>query len=121
MRMKKNKIQYLTAIGTTVSRLKRSAARFLAITVGMVCTTWVEAQTGIAGGLSAATSQVKSAYTYVGPLILAIGGVVGLSGGIRVYIKWNNGERDINKELVGWAGSCVFLLLVGTILTAFFG
>ena len=37
------------------------------------------------------------------------------------YIKWNNGERDINKEIVGWAGSCVFLVLVGTILTAFFG
>ena len=81
----------------------------------------VQAQTGIAGGLQSATTQVKSAYTYVGPLILAIGGVVGLAGGIRVYIKWNNGERDINKEIMGWAGSCIFLVLVGTILTAFFG
>lgn len=79
------------------------------------------AQTGIAGGIGAATTQVKSAYTYVGPLILAIGGVVGLAGGIRVYIKWNNGDQDVQKEIIGWAGSCVFLVLVGTILTAFFG
>src|ERR1700712_3968912 len=95
--------------------------RFLAVTTGVLLSVWLQAQTGIAGGLQSATTQVKSAYTYVGPLILAIGGVVGLAGGIRVYIKWNNGERDINKEIVGWAGSCVFLLLVGTILTAFFG
>lgn len=81
----------------------------------------VSAQTGVAGGIGAATAQVKSAYTYVGPLILAIGGVVGLAGGIRVYIKWNNGDQDVQKELIGWAGSCIFLVLVGTILTAFFG
>lgn len=79
------------------------------------------AQTGVAGGIGAATTQVKSAYTYVGPLILAIGGVVGLAGGIRIYIKWNNGDNDVQKELIGWAGACIFLVLVGTIITAFFG
>ena len=50
-----------------------------------------------------------------------IGGVVGLVGGIRVYQKWNGGERDIQKEIVGWAGSCIFLLLVGTALKTFYG
>ena len=99
---------------------KGNLVRFLAVSVGIVVSFCSKAQS-IASGLTSATTQVKNAYTYVGPLILAIGGVVGLAGGIRVYIKWNNGERDINKELMGWAGSCVFLLLVGTILTAFFG
>jgi len=100
--------------------MKGNLIRFLAVSVGVAISFWSKAD-GLEAGLSAATTQVKSAYTYVGPLILAIGAVVGLAGGIRVYIKWNNGERDINKEIVGWAGSCVFLLLVGTILTAFFG
>ena len=106
---------------SSATKFKMNVSRFFWMAMGLLWTSMADAQTGIQGGLSAATSQVKGAYTYVGPLILAIGGVVGLAGGIRVYIKWNNGERDINKEIMGWAGSCIFLVLVGTILTAFFG
>jgi hypothetical protein len=71
-------------------------------------------------GLQDAETTVRDAFTYAGPLVLAIGSVVGLVGGIRVYIKWQNGDQDINKHIVGWVGSCIFLLLVGTILTSFF-
>lgn len=78
------------------------------------------AQDAIATGLTSAGSKIKGYSDQVGTLILAIGGIVGLVGGIRVYTKWNSGDHDINKEVVGWAGSCVFLLLTGTILKAFF-
>ena len=100
-----------------------SAGRMLSLMIAAICMAVYRgmAQTGVAGGIGAATTQVKSAYTYVGPLILAIGGVVGLAGGIRIYIKWNNGDNDVQKELIGWAGACIFLVLVGTIITAFFG
>jgi hypothetical protein len=52
--------------------------------------------------------------TYIDPvtdITLVIGGIVGIVGGIRVYSKWNSGDQDINKELMGWGGSCLFLVL----------
>lgn len=71
--------------------------------------------------ITAATTELKTYVAAVGSLILAIGGVVGFVGGIRVYIKWNNGDQDVNKSLMGWMGSCIFLVLVGTVIKAFFG
>lgn len=71
--------------------------------------------------ITAATTELKTYITEIGSLILAIGGVVGFVGGVRVYIKWNNGDQDVNKSLMGWMGSCIFLVLVGTVIKAFFG
>lgn len=78
------------------------------------------AQTG-AGAISQATSEITSYAAPVGLLIQAVGAVVGIVGGIRIYNKWNNGDQDVNKELIGWGGACVFLMLVPTFITAFFG
>jgi uncharacterized membrane protein len=78
------------------------------------------AQSGV-NGLNTATTTLK---TYVGPVTtttLVIGGIVGLVGGLRVYSKWNSGDQDINKELMGWVGSCLFLVLSSLIVKAFFG
>lgn len=113
----------MAAYETLVSKLKRSVRRFIVLALGLASTTIAGAQTGIQGGLAAATTQVKSASSYVGPLILAIGGLVGLVGGLRVFSKWNSsGNRgEVNSDIMAWGGSCVFLLLVGTVLTAFFG
>jgi hypothetical protein len=38
-----------------------------------------------------------------------------------VYSKWNSGDQDINKELMGWGGSCVFLVVSSLVIKAFFG
>ncbi|WP_443938827.1 DUF4134 domain-containing protein [Pedobacter sp. MW01-1-1] len=81
---------------------------------------FVMAQSGV-NGLNTATSTLK---TYVDPatnIALVIGGLVGIVGGIRVYSKWNSGDQDINKELMGWGGSCLFLVLSSLIVKAFFG
>ena len=51
----------------------------------------------------------------------ADGAVVGIIGGVRVYIKWNSGDQDINKDIMGWGGSCLFLVLVSVFIKAFFG
>lgn len=79
------------------------------------------AQGGGATGINAATSSLTSYVDPVSTLILAIGAVVGLIGGVRVYIKWNAGDQDINKELMSWGGSCLFLVLVSVVIKAFFG
>ncbi|MGF7028561.1 DUF4134 domain-containing protein [Sphingobacterium sp. HSC-15S19] len=72
-------------------------------------------------GIDAATSSLTSYVDPVSTLTLAIGAVVGIVGGVRVYIKWNSGDNDINKELMGWGGSCLFLVLVSVVIKAFFG
>jgi hypothetical protein len=78
------------------------------------------AQNGVTG-LNTATTTLK---TYVAPvtnIALVIGGIVGLIGAVRVYSKWNAGDNDINKELMGWGGSCVFLVVSSLVIKAFFG
>jgi hypothetical protein len=71
-------------------------------------------------GITAATTQVKGYFGTASNLMLAIGGIVGLIGGIKVYQKWNSGEQDTGRVAAAWFGSCVFLVLVGTVLRAFF-
>ena len=78
------------------------------------------AQNGVTG-INSATTSLK---TYVDPVTnvtLVIGGIVGIVGAIRVYSKWNSGDQDINKELMGWGGSCVFLVVSAVVIKAFFG
>jgi len=80
--------------------------------------------TSFAQGVQGITAAESSLMGYVDPvasLCLVIGAVVGIIGGVRVYIKWNSGDQDINKELMGWGGSCLFLVLVSVIIKAFFG
>ncbi|MBK3518253.1 DUF4134 domain-containing protein [Carboxylicivirga marina] len=72
-------------------------------------------------GITQATSEVQSYVDPVANLIIAIGAVVGLIGGIRVYIKWQSGDQDTQKALMGWFGACLFLILVGVVIRAFFG
>lgn len=74
-----------------------------------------------AQGIDAASSEL---ITYVDPvanMILILGAIVGLIGGVRVYIKWNSGDQDVQKAIMGWFGSCLFLIIVGIIIKAFFG
>jgi len=50
-----------------------------------------------------------------------VGGIVGLIGGLRIYNKWQNGDQDVNKEILGWGGACLFLTIVPTFVGSFFG
>ena len=72
-------------------------------------------------GIDAAGSELSTYIDPIGNLIIVIGAIVGLIGGVRVFIKWNNGDQDTNKAIMSWFGSCIFLVLVGVIITAFFG
>lgn len=73
-----------------------------------------------AGALGTAATEVKS---YLGNLIVlikAVGIVVGVIGALRIYNKWSNGDQDINKEVVGWGGACLFLILAPDFIQAIF-
>jgi hypothetical protein len=72
-------------------------------------------------GIDAATSEIATYIDPVANFILIVGAVVGLIGGVRVYIKWNSGDQDVQKAIMGWFGSCLFLVIVGVVIKAFFG
>ena len=80
----------------------------------------VFAQSGGSAALSNAASTLSGYMADLKLLIYAIAAIVGTVGGIRIYNKWTNGDQDINKEIVGWGGACVFLLIVPTFIAAMF-
>ena len=96
------------------------------------CRLMVALLAGILGGLSAAAdgncmsgiNEATSMLTrYFDPgtkLIYAIGAVVGLIGGIKVYSKWSSGDPDTSKTAASWFGACIFLIVAATILRSFF-
>ncbi len=86
----------------------------------MVIALTVQAQDGNAG-INEATNQVKSYFATGTNLMYAIGAIIGLLGAIKVYKKWNDGEHDTGKVASSWFGSCIFLVVVATIVKSFFG
>jgi Domain of unknown function (DUF4134) len=71
-------------------------------------------------GIENATTEVTAYFDPATKLIYACGAVVGLIGGIKVYSKWNSGDQDTQKMASGWFGACIFLVIISTILRAFF-
>lgn len=77
-------------------------------------------QDGLAG-INQANQQVRSYFGAGVNLMYAVGALLGLIGAVKVYQKWNNGDPDTGKVAAAWFGSCVFLVLVATVIQAFFG
>ena len=71
-------------------------------------------------GINEATSMVTSYFDPGTKLIYAIGAVVGLIGGIKVYGKFSSGDPDTSKTVASWFGACIFLIVSATILRSFF-
>ena len=81
---------------------------------------YVSAQDGNAG-INAANTQVRSYFASGTNLMYAVGAIVGLIGAVKVYQKWNSGDQDTGKVAAAWFGSCVFLVIVATVIKSFFG
>jgi hypothetical protein len=77
-------------------------------------------QDGIAG-IQDANQKVRSYFQSGTQLMYAVGAIVGLIGAIKVFNKWNAGDHDTGKVAAAWFGSCVFLVVVTTVIKAFFG
>jgi len=72
------------------------------------------------GGITEATQMVTSYFDPATKLIYAIGAVVGLIGGVKVYSKFSAGDPDTGKTAASWFGACIFLIVAATILRSFF-
>ncbi|WP_277014696.1 DUF4134 domain-containing protein [Flavobacterium lindanitolerans] len=77
-------------------------------------------QDGIAG-INEANQKVRSYFAAGTQLMYAIGAILGLIGAVKVYQKWNAGDQDTGKVAAAWFGSCVFLVVVATVIQSFFG
>ena len=79
----------------------------------------VMAQDGLAG-INEANEKVRSYFDSGTKLMYAVGAILGLIGAVKVFQKWNNGDPDTGKVAAAWFGSCVFLVLVATVIKSFF-
>ena len=98
-------------------------ARAIGLTMLAYCLSLItplSAQDGNAG-INEATMRVRSYFATGTNLMYAIGAILGLVGAIKVYQKWNSGDPDTGKVAAAWFGSCVFLVIVATVLRSFFG
>ena len=71
-------------------------------------------------GITEATQMVTSYFDPATQLIYAIGAVVGLIGGVKVYNKFSSGDPDTSKTAASWFGACIFLIVAATVLRSFF-
>lgn len=73
------------------------------------------------GGGTALVNAAQSIKDYlpgIKALMKAIAAVVAIIGGIRIFNKWQNGDQDTTKEMIGWVGAIIFILLVPTFVEA---
>lgn len=93
---------------------------FALLCINLLFCTVAWSQDGVAG-INEATNKVKSYFDAGCNLMYAIGAVLGVIGAVKVFQKWNAGEPDTSKVAAAWFGSCIFLVVVATVLQSFFG
>lgn len=83
----------------------------------------VRAQTADANnGLSQANTLIRSYFDIATQVMYAIGAILGLIGAIIVFSRILSGHRDdAAKSAANWFIACIFLVIVATVIKAFFG
>ena len=89
---------------------------------GLLINAVVRAQTADGNtGINQANTMVRGYFDSATNLMYAVGAVVGLVGAVRVFQKWSGGDHDTGKAAIAWFGSCIFLVVVATVIKSFFG
>lgn len=94
--------------------------KILFFSATLMATASIFAQGNGMQGITDATNMVTSYFDPATKLIYAIGAVVGLIGGVKVYSKFSSGDPDTSKTAASWFGACIFLIVAATILRSFF-
>lgn len=102
--------------------MKATAAIKVAIAMSLMLMVEMQAQAQDGNaGIQAANTQVRGYFDSGTQLMYAVGALLGLIGAVKVYQKWNSGDQDTGKVAASWFGSCIFLVVVATIIRSFFG
>ena len=80
------------------------------------------AQDGNAG-ISQADALMRQYFQTGTTLMYSISAVIALVGAIRVYRVWNadEGHGQAYRAAAAWFGSCIFIVVVATVIRSFFG
>ncbi|WP_119790792.1 DUF4134 domain-containing protein [Flavobacterium anhuiense] len=100
--------------------MKKQTKKILLAALTMLAGLGATAQGNGTAGITEATQMVTSYFDPATQLIYAIGAVVGLIGGVKVYNKFSSGDPDTSKTAASWFGACIFLIVAATILRSFF-
>ena len=100
--------------------MEKQTKKILLAALAMLTGFGAFAQGNGTAGINEATQMVTSYFAPAVQLIYAIGAVVGLIGGVKVYSKFSSGDPDTSKTAASWFGACIFLIVSATILQAFF-
>ena len=71
-------------------------------------------------GITEATQLVTGYFDPGTKLVYAVGAIIGLIGGVKVYQKFSSGDPDTSKSVILLFGACIFLIVAATILRSFF-
>ena len=85
-----------------------SKKKVLTLALVMLAMTPMLAQGG-ATAISNAASDIKDYWDPIKLILKAVGGLVGFIG-----------DQDVNKEILGYGGAMIFLIVVPEFVTAFF-
>lgn len=97
-----------------------SMKKIIVFSLGVLSTQLLFSQDGNAG-IQQANTLVRSYFDNGTLLMYAVGAILGLIGAVKVYQKWNAGDPDTGKVAAAWFGSCIFLVVVTTVIRSFFG
>lgn len=100
--------------------MEKQRKKLLITTLVLLMSIPASAQGNGTAGINEATQMVTSYFEPATQLIYAIGAVVGLIGGVKVYNKFSSGDPDTSKTAASWFGACIFLIVAATILRSFF-
>lgn len=100
--------------------MKKQKSKILSTGMAFLTAISTMAQGDGSAGINEATEMVTSYFDPATKLIYAIGAVVGLIGGVKVYNKFSAGDPDTSKTAASWFGACIFLIVAATILRSFF-
>ena len=105
-----------------IVNLLRRQKKTTFLLVGLTGCFLVHAQDGNQG-ITQANSMVREYFNTGTQLLYGVGGVLALIGAIRVFKLWNEdeGHGHAYKAAAGWFGSCIFLVLVTSVIRSFFG
>lgn len=100
--------------------MEKQGEKVLLAAMAMLSGFGVMGQGNGTAGINEATQMVTSYFDPATQLIYAIGAVVGLIGGVKVYNKFSSGDPDTSKTAASWFGACIFLIVAATVLRSFF-
>lgn len=71
--------------------------------------------------ITKATEALKKYVPVVTKLCYVLAGIIGIIGGISIFVKMNNEEQDVKKSIMMTVGACIFLLAFAQAMPLFFG